>query len=464
MQDSQFRVWYVFLIQVIAIAGVLQWLGKMEPMAQFDTTSYRDYSLEYTIDALNDKRTFVYPCVLQLFVSADGSERLIPWFQYLLSAVSVGVFLASLLRCAWNPWLALAAASPILTSQMVLEYSGVLTPDLLAQSFAVLTISQWFIVLHTGRSPWALVGMSTFLFLAYQTKPSYLFLLAFAPIGGWIARWWLNPDTRDAWRVALRITLASLLPFLAWSTLRWFVVGHFGLVSFGGYNIIGIAGQFLQKDWTPQLSSDVQTLAVEILKQREGKRDWNTELNYDNMELHFNPMVWDIAVPAASKLYEADSRVMNRQMARLSSEIILVQPKSYATWLWMASKRSIRAAIELTLRNPIAMLSIPLMLGAFAVRWRRKGIGHEQGKRQEYEREFQMMLWTALGYAMCKMALVILVEPPIERYCAPASVFWPSILTMIACRMILQAIATQSGTRVTYCLNRFLRTSGRLDN
>lgn len=445
MQDSQFRVWYVFLIQVMAIAGVLQWLGKLEPLAQFDTASYRDYSWGNATDALNDKRTFVYPCVLRFFVAADGSERLIPWFQYLVSAFSVGAFLASLLRCAWHPWLAFAAASPILTSQIVLEYSGVLTPDLLAQSFAVLTISHWFILVHTGRNKWALVGMSIFLFLAYQTKPSYLFLLAFAPVGGWIARWWLYPETRDAWRVALRITLASLLPFLAWSTLRWFVVGHFGLVSFGGYNIIGIAGQFLQKDGTTHLSSDVQPLAIEILKQRGARQGWSTEQNYDNLELHFNKMVWEIAVPAASKLFNADSRVMNRQMALLSSEILLGQPKSYATWLWMALKRSIRAAIELALRNPVVMLSIPLMLGAFAMRWRRKGIRHEQRETPEYEREFQMILWTALGYAICKMSLVILVEPPIERYCAPASVFLPSILVMMACRMILQTTAMHRG-------------------
>ena len=153
-------------------------------------------------------------------------------------------------------------------------------------------------------------------------------------------------------------------------------------------------------------------------------------------------MVWEIAVPAASKLYDADSRVMNRQMASLSNEILLGQPKAYATWLWMAIKRSIRAALELTLRNPIVMLSIPMILVAFAVRWRRRIYSQEQGVKPdnalEFEREFQMMVWTALGYAMCKLVLVILVEPPIDRYCAPAAIFLPSIIVMMACRLVLQ--------------------------
>ncbi len=437
MQDSQFRIWCLFLSQVIAIAGLLTWFGKFEPTPQFDTSSYRDYSLESVSTALNDKRTFVYPCVLRLFRIADGSERLLPWFQYASSAFAVGVFLAALLRCDWDPWLALAAASPILVSPMVLEYSSVLTPDLLAQSFSILAVSLWLMVVHTGRSLRACIGLSVFVFLAYQTKPTYLFLLAFVPIGGLIARWWLHSENRDAWKVCLRLSVASLVPFLGWCTLRWFVVGHFGLVSFGGYNIIGIAGQLLKPDWTNQLTSDVQPLADEVLKRRDRQRDWSEDASYDNMESHFNAMVWEIAVPAASELYESDSRVMNRQMANLSGQILLGHPRSYATWLWMAVKRAIRASIELTLRNPIAAISIPMLLVAFAVGWR-NGSSSRGCVALECEREFQMIVWTALGYAMCKLGLVILVEPPIDRYCAPAAVFIPSILVMVACGMVLR--------------------------
>lgn len=437
MQDSQFRVWCLFLIQVITIAGLLTWFGKLEPTPQFDTSSYRDYSLDSASEVLNDKRTFVYPCLLRLFLVADGSERLVPWFQYVSSVFAVGVFLAALLRCDWNPWLALAAASPILVSPMVLEYSSVLTPDLLAQSFSILAVSLWLVVVHTGRSFWACIMLSVFVFLAYQTKPSYLFLLAFVPMGGLIARWWLHSESRDARKVFLRLCVASLVPFLGWCTLRWFVVGHFGLVSFGGYNIIGIAGQLLKPDWTNQLTSDVQPLALEVLKRRDRQRDWLEDASYDNMESHFNAMVWEIAVPAASELYESDSRVMNRQMANLSVQILLGHPRSYTTWLWMAVKRAIRASIELTLRNPIVAIAIPMLLVAFALGWRNGG-SSRGCVALECEREFQMIVWTALGYAMCKLGLVILVEPPIDRYCAPSAVFIPSILVMLACGMVLR--------------------------
>lgn len=440
MPDSQFRVWSLFLAQVIAIAGVLHWNGRFEPTPQFDTASYRDYSMESVAAALNDKRTFVYPCVLRFFQEAEGSERLIPWFQYAFAAASTGFFMAALLRCGFSSWMAFAAASPILASHMVLEYSSLLTPDLLAQSLAVVVVALWMIAVHTGWNARAYAGLSVSVFLAYQTKPSYLFLLAFVPIGGWVARWWLTPNYRDAWLVALRLALTSLVPFIAWCAMRWFVVGHFGLVSFGGYNIIGIAGQLLEKETLSKLDSDVRPLAEEILKRREREKNWPVQRNYDSIESQFNKTVWDIAVPTASGLNDANSRLMNLQMAKLSGQVLMSDPRAYATWLVWAAKRAVRASVEMALRNPVVMVAIPLMLAAFAIRWRRQKRGVELAEPTNDDGEFQLMVWTALGFALCKMGLVILVEPPIDRYCAPATVFLPSILVMLACRMVSRTV------------------------
>jgi hypothetical protein len=436
MPESQFRVWYLFLAQVIAIAGILQWNGKFEPTPQFDTASYRDYAMDSVEAALNDKRTFVYPCVLRFFQTVDGSDRLIPWFQFTCSAAAIGFLMAVLLACKWNCWMALAAVSPILASQMVLDYSGLLTPDLLAQSLAIGVVSLWIFAVHSGRNACAYAGLALAVFLTYQTKPSYLFLLAFVPIGGFIARAWLMPTHRDAWLVAFRLSLASIIPFLAWCTFRWAWVGHFGLVSFGGYNIVGIAGQLLERDTLPFLSADVQPLAEEILKRRDGLKDWPLQRDYESMETQFNRSVWEIAVPVASSLYGDDSRLMNYQMAKLSSEILLQDPKAYLRWLAWSTKRAIRTSVEITLRNPIVMLSIPLMLCAFAIRWRRKSLGVELARSIDFAYEFQWIVWTAIGFAVCKLGLVILVEPPIDRYCAPATIFLPSILVMIACTMV----------------------------
>lgn len=437
MQDSQFRVWYLFLTQVVAIAGFLHWFGQFEAMPQVDTASYRDYSFDSVTASLNDKRTFVYPSMIRFFEAADGSERLVPWFQYIMSTVCAGFFLATLLGCGWNPWMALAATSPLVASPLVLEYSRILTPDLLAQSFSIVAVSFWLNVVNKGKGFANLIGLSLFSFLAYQTKPSYLFLLAFVPVGGCIARWWLNPELRDAWKVALRLLAASTVPFVAWCTLRWIVVGHFGLVSFGGYNIIGLAGQWIQKDLMGQLTAEVQPLAGKILQGREAKK-WEPSTDYEEMESRFNPMVWEIAVPASAELFEGDSRIMNRQMAELAGQILKSQPTTYVGWLGKAAKRSVRNAIEITLRNPVLLVSIPLGLLAFAWNWRKRNAMIESSIGRTYEREFQTMVWLALGYAICKIGLVILVEPPIDRYCAPAAVFLASVPVMAACWLCLR--------------------------
>ncbi len=396
--------------------------------------------MESIAAALNDKRTFVYPSVLRFFQVTDGSERLIPWFQYAFSATSAACFMAALLRSQWNSWMALAATSPLLASDMVTSYCGTLTPDLLAQSLALLTVSFWISAVHRGWHAWSYAGLAASLFLTYQTKPSYLFLLAFVPVGGWIARWWLTPNNRDAHWVALRLLAASFVPFLAWCALRWFVVGHFGLVSFGGYNIIGIAGQLLDRETVSLLDNEVRPLAEKILQSREAEKSWPSQRDYDSMESHFNKTVWEIAVPAASELYNADSRVMNLQMANLSSQIVLAHPRAYATWLVWAAKRAIRSSIEITLRNPVSMLAMPVMLVAFAVRWRRNVLALKLSEPPPDSAAFQLIVWTALGYALCKIGLVILVEPPIDRYCAPATVFCPSLLAMVACRMVRRAM------------------------
>ena len=437
MQDSQFRVWYLFLTQVVVVAGFLLWFGQFEATPQVDTTSYRDYSFDSATSALNDKRTFVYPSVLHFFQVVDGSERLIPWFQYLVSAVCCGFFLSTLIHCRWNPWMSIAAVSPLLASPLVLEYSQILTPDLLAQSLSIVAVSCWLTLVNKGRGLGSLFGLSLSSFLAYQTKPSYLFLLAFIPIGGWIARWWLNPTNRDAWKVALRLTAASTIPFVAWCAMRWTLVGHFGLVSFGGYNIVGLAGQWIQKDSMQHLTEEVRPLAEKILQGREEKK-WDSTGAYEETEIRFNPMVWEIAVPAAAKLYEEDSRMMNRRMAELSKQILESQPKSYASWLVKAAKRAFRSCVEITLRNPIVLALIPWWLLAFALNWRKTSEKVEGNSVRTYHREFQTIVWLGLGYAICKIGLVILVEPPIERYCAPAAVFLASIPAMAACQAILR--------------------------
>ena len=48
-------------------------------------------------------------------------------------------------------------------------------------------------------------------------------------------------------------------------------------------------------------------------------------------------------------------------------------------------------------------------------------------------REAHLLLWTALAFAAAKTALVILVEPAIDRYMTGAITFLPPALAVYAC-------------------------------
>jgi len=437
MQDSHFRVWSIFLGLVIFIAGSMSLLGRFEPVAQLDTAGYSDFPVDRLDNALNSQRTFVYPLILKAFQWLFGSNALLPFFQYSVSALACGAFMRTLMRCGWQPGLALGATLPMMTSLLVLDYTHLVTPDLVAQSFAILAVSSWLSILHKGGGLLHWVLLSTWMFLAYQTKPAYLFLLVFVPVGGAIARWWLFAEPRDSLVLGVKLAIASFVPFLGWCTLRWVLVGHFGLVAFGGYNIVGIAGQLLQREWVDELSADVQPLAQEILERREQRQDWKNKISYSTYESQYNPMVWEIAVPAASKLYGNDSRAMNFELSRFSKEVIATKPVSYLIWLALAANNAFKQCLELTILNPMVTLSMFAILLFHSLRWKLRKSETSAPAMEDIRsvQAYQTMVWLGIGYAMCSLALVILVETPISRYCGPAAIFLSSLPGMLAVSM-----------------------------
>jgi len=440
VQASLWQAWTVFLAVVIAIAVMLNGLGRFEPDPQFDTNDYIEFPFDNLMKSLNHPRTFVYPAVLKFAQLTNDSYEYVPWLQYIFSSLASGVFLATLLRCSWPPWLALSATLPILSSSMVLDYTNLLTPDLIAQAFGILVVSLWLGIVYHGGGVFRYGSLSILVFLAYQTKPSYLFLIVFVPVGGAIASWWLFSSRPHSFRTALKLAMASGIPFLGWCCFRWMWVGHFGLVSFGGYNIIGIAGQLLERDLANQLSAEVQPLASEILDRRDLQKNWSSVHSYSSFETQFNPMVWEISVPAASKLTNNDTGKMNYELSRLSKEILLHRPTGYAIWIALAAKHAVTECMEITIRNPMVVVALAMMLAAHALRWRKicqsnKGLVPQIERYAQLDLEYQTIVWLALGYASSALLLVILVEAPISRYCAPAAVFLPSILVMLAADM-----------------------------
>lgn len=435
MKENPFRAWTIYFLLILLIATYLFLTDQFRPVTQLDTAGYADFPFGSGTEALNYHRTVVYPSVLYATQTQIVPYFVVPSFQFAVASMAVAFFFGTLLRCGWPSGLALAASIPLMTGSMVLEYGSMILPDSLAQSLAILTIACWMRQVWFPQSWLWLLVLGLLTFLCYQTKPSYLFLVGFVPVAGAIARWWLFGSQSGYGRLGIKLAFCSTLPFLGWCCFRWALVGHFGLVSFGGYNVVGITGQMLRREEVARLSETLQPLATAILDNRDQRIDWSSRMTYSVYESQYNPMVWEIAVPAASRIYNNDPRRINLELARLSREVIGLRPVRYGIWLMLASKRAVTESIRLSLTNPATVVSLFLITCGFAANWFISKRNQQPSVGNRFAIQYQTMVWLGIGYAVCAMALVVLVETPLPRYCAPASVFMPSWLSMCAFQM-----------------------------
>lgn len=425
------------------------WAGVLTPIRQVDTASYESFPSLLSVAALEQTRTFVYPLFLNAASAVLGDHAMawVPALQLGVWLVAIGCWGVALHACRFPPAGVIAASLPIYGLPFAWRYVPILTPDLLGCSFALLVASFWLIVVFYPTNRWALALTGLCLFASYQTKPVYLFLVPWVPIAAWIARGWLFSWDKTSRLAFFRTVLVSVVPFLAWCSLRWTLVGHFGLVSFGGYNIVGISGQLLQPEHVSHLSEPSRELAERILSERARRDDWDSTGGFDRVSQQFNPMVWEIAVPIASELEGGEAKKINARLSRFSREVLMAAPKAYSIWLLRAIKHAAIEVARSVAGNPLVWIAAILFACHWCSDWlRMKTLAtlSEETYRPEaigsctaatvFERmrEAQAIVWLAVGWGVGKLMLVILVEPPNERYAGPASLFFASaVLTLL---------------------------------
>ena len=161
------------------------------------------------------------------------------------------------------------------------------------------------------------------------------------------------------------------LPVLVWSGLRWAVMGKFAVVSFGGYNLIGITGQFLDEEVVSHLDDDLQPLAGEALRRRgeipadELPLEESDPLNYMRMEGQYDITIWRVFEPAARAFYD-DPPTINSALKDLGVALARQHPRSYLVWLLKASRQALRKLVGDVLANPLGAVLVCLtVLTAF---------------------------------------------------------------------------------------------------
>lgn len=437
---SMFRqpMFWLGSVALLSLALCLNRHG-FQPERQPDSASYQNFDWSSLRAVLSSTRTIGYPIFLK-FVGWIPGEHVVPIAQWTLWSLAVGVFYRGLRLAGFRPGTAVWGAGPLLLSHGVLQYAAVVIPDCLAMSWAIAATGCFLATFGARPSKWSWCALTVATFCCYLTRPAYLFLIPLWPLLAFLFHRTLYRGHSER-RSVVQYIAATLLPFLAFSSTRWLVVGHFGLVSFGGFNLVGVMGQFLDPATAAELPEDLRPLASDVLSRRAMIPEYQPPQSYEAMAEMFNPTVWQAAAPAAMDLYSDDVAV-NAALSRLSLQLLVLRPAAYGRWLTGGAKLAYQEIAVLIAIDRGTLLLGFLTLLAFIVSLCRGGskdnpptmvrdTGEPADESCTRHVEVHLICWTALGFAAAKTLLVILVEPPIGRYMIGAILLLPGAMGVL---------------------------------
>jgi hypothetical protein len=430
--------------QPLVVAVWLWSRGLFIPNIVGDTQSYEGLDWTSISSVLSGIRPFGYPLFLRVAALLGDGHRAVPVLHFVIHVVAVWIFFWGLRQTRVQKWTSFWAASALFYSHNVTLQSMVSTvfADPLALSLAIASAGSLLAAIATQRVIcWIAVALLTF--LTYVVQPAYLFVILLWPLVAILLLRFVvrrDVDRGKLLRFSAAIIVATVLPFVLFCATRWLFVGHFGLVSFGGYNVIGVAGQLLDESTAQDVPDDLRPLATSILQRRERLSNWESPDSFLAMERTFNPTVWDVSVPAARQLYDGDAVKMNQQLTRLSFQILARHPGAYLRWLVWNVKHGLIQLVGLLAKDKATLVCFAvLLLTHFKNLIQRRDARAKCASDDEAIIRFtqsHLLLWLALGFAVGKLLLVVLVEPANDRYMTGAMVFLPAAFVCCAANYV----------------------------
>lgn len=428
----------LLLAQIGVSVVVLTASGGLDPVIRPDTRSYVNVSRAPTVArALARHRTYAYPLFLKALRELPAEPlpmTVIPKIHAAVFFVAVLVFWFAVRAWSGSAWLALAAATPLISAP-VLFLAPRIQPDFPAAGLALIAVS---LLLRLARRPrrivlWILITL--IVFATYQARPAYVFLIPFVPAMGWVLRACNEGRLKLAqapWAAGL--ALAMVLPFLVFANARKEMVGHFGLVAFTGFNLIGITASFLDDEIIETLPPERRELAESILRQRTA-RGWEPmTLDGDTRiwQEQFNTNTWRISISKARRMekqYAQKARQrgesrrfqdieVNDRLLSLSETIIRQRPHLYLKWF----RDGVLVGLRDILRYPWVFGPLFALLGALPIALAKRRAKHALNLR------LLGLLLLCGSYAIIHLLLVVVVSIPIDRYLVTIALLVPTAL------------------------------------
>lgn len=440
------------MLAVATVGGLFVWHLTVLP----DSASYIETSKMSLREGLSSSRTMTYPLLLKAVSAISPDYALIPWVHLAIFFLVVFLMDSALRRYGAAPWQAFAVSTGILwgaSNWMI----GALLTDFLGQMGAVATVAFLFWTVAEGKNFFAWAGLLLCLACSYHIRPAYLFLIPFIPCLGVLllrihAKW--SGDFHRWKRLLLSLSAGALLPYLAYCLMRLLMVGHFGLVSFGGSQSVGFAVEFLDRDMIEnEISERYRPFARELLAERERQGmpnafDGNWRIHLKQWERNYNFNIFIISKPIVRRFYGNDPVTYNREVGAFSLEVIGLRKGKY---LQLYAYSCPRAVLKLFGRSLVLQVLVPLTVLLFAVRrWmfrRRRTAAIWDASPQERGVLLAVFL-LAFFFFVTKIALVLAVLFVDSRYALPAGIFVPGLFCLLILRE-LQMIRSAWMLRVT---------------
>ena len=263
---------FCLLLQAAIVFVILLALGRGGVHQTPDSIGYLQFHMSSLGEALGQMRSVGYPLFVKAVKALSPSLSALPYVHVLLFFSAALLFYKSLVVYGLSVWMAFAATSPLFYERLVWHYGSFVMADLPAAALALMAVSCLFFVVSRTGSSIAWIGFTLYVFLAYQLRPAYVFLVPLAPLLAYVLMKIQQATICEANRtrnVIAATVLVTFLPLLAFCGLRYVTVGHFGLVSFAGVEQVGITTQFLTKGMIERFDPKLKPLATAVLEARD---------------------------------------------------------------------------------------------------------------------------------------------------------------------------------------------------
>jgi hypothetical protein len=327
------RPTWVLLAVAAVVALVLAASGQMRPWFTPDTSGW--------LDPCGPFGCWAGPRIpLYSWVAAAVPTVALPWLQFAALLAAALWLMRGVRRLGGSGRAALALGIAVVASNMAVLWAHAVVPELFAHAAMLAAVAG---VLHLVAWRGSPVAIGALAGLAYLLKPALLpmalllpeLFLALAP----------RRKTMAAWLLA-----ACLLPFVLVSGGRLATVGDFNIVSFGGFQMSGMAALMLTPEIAQNLPADLQPAAAAIMARRDalvgahlalpiplnsqGQRSFvSAAAGYFDVLARTHD---DVLYGAVAPERRADESwvAFNARMQRLALATLAAAPRDYAAWVF----------------------------------------------------------------------------------------------------------------------------------